>query len=114
MTILDFLLLLLVAAICGAIAQALVGVSVGGCLVSAIVGFIGALIGLWLARELSLPEVLTIHIGNQSFPVYGPLSVRHCFSSLFRSSPADGEGSISLFAFILSRIRKKELRNENQ
>jgi len=69
MTILDFLLLLLVAAICGAIAQALVGVSVGGCLVSAIVGFIGALIGLWLARELSLPEVLTIHIGNQSFPV---------------------------------------------
>ncbi len=69
MTIIDFLLLLLVAAICGAIAEALVGVSVGGCLVSAVVGFIGALIGLWLARELSLPEWLTIHIGNQTFPV---------------------------------------------
>ncbi len=55
MTILDFLLLLLVAAICGAIAQALVGISVGGCLVSAVVGFVGALIGMWLARQLNLP-----------------------------------------------------------
>jgi uncharacterized membrane protein YeaQ/YmgE (transglycosylase-associated protein family) len=69
MTIIDFLLLLLVAAICGTIAQALVGVSVGGCLVSAVVGFIGALIGLWLARQLNLPEVLTIHIGTTSFPI---------------------------------------------
>lgn len=69
MTIIDFLLLLLVAAICGAIAQALVGVSVGGCLVSAVIGFIGALIGVWLARQLNLPEVLSIHIGNQTFPV---------------------------------------------
>jgi uncharacterized membrane protein YeaQ/YmgE (transglycosylase-associated protein family) len=69
MTIIDFLLLLLVAAICGAIAQALVGVSVGGCLVSAVVGFVGALIGLWLARELNLPEVLSIRIGTTSFPI---------------------------------------------
>lgn len=69
MTIIDFLLLLLVAAICGTIAQALVGVSVGGCLVSAVVGFIGALIGLWLARELNLPEVLSIRIGSTSFPI---------------------------------------------
>ncbi len=69
MTIIDFLLLLLVAAICGTIAQALVGVSVGGCLVSAVVGFIGALIGLWLARQLNLPEVLSIRIGTTSFPI---------------------------------------------
>jgi uncharacterized membrane protein YeaQ/YmgE (transglycosylase-associated protein family) len=61
--------LLLVAAICGAIAQALVGISLGGCLVSAVVGFVGALIGMWLARELNLPEVLTIRIGTQTFPV---------------------------------------------
>jgi len=69
MTLIDFLLLLLVAAICGVIAQALVGISVGGCLVSAVVGFVGALIGLWLARELNLPEILAVRIGNQSFPV---------------------------------------------
>ena len=56
MTIIDFLLLLLVAAICGAIAQALVGISVGGCLVSAVVGYVGALVGMWVARQFGLPE----------------------------------------------------------
>ncbi len=69
MTLVDFLLLLLVAAICGAVAQALVGISVGGCLVSAVVGFVGALIGLWLARQLNLPDILTVRIGTTTFPI---------------------------------------------
>ncbi len=69
MTLLDFLLLILVAAVCGAIAEAIVGISVGGCLVSAVVGFIGALIGMWVARQLGLPEWFAIRIGTQTFPV---------------------------------------------
>jgi uncharacterized membrane protein YeaQ/YmgE (transglycosylase-associated protein family) len=69
MTLLDFLVLLVVASICGAIGQALVGYSVGGCLVSSVVGLIGAFIGGWLGRELGLPEILAISIGGQSFPV---------------------------------------------
>jgi uncharacterized membrane protein YeaQ/YmgE (transglycosylase-associated protein family) len=69
MTILDFLFLLLVAAICGLIAQAIVGVSVGGCLVSAVIGFVGALVGMWLARQLGLPEILIVRIGTQTFPI---------------------------------------------
>jgi uncharacterized membrane protein YeaQ/YmgE (transglycosylase-associated protein family) len=69
MTIIDFLLLLVVAAICGIIAQAIVGISMGGCLVSAVVGFVGALVGVWLARSLGLPELLTVHVGGTSFPV---------------------------------------------
>ena len=69
MTIIDFLLLLLVAAICGTIAQVLTGVSLGGCLISAVVGFIGALIGMWLARQTGLPEPLMVHVGGESFPV---------------------------------------------
>ncbi len=69
MTLLDFLLLILVAAVCGAIAEALVGISLGGCLVSAVVGFIGALVGMWLARQLGLPEWFAIRIGTQTFPV---------------------------------------------
>ena len=68
MTIVQFLLLL-VAAICGAIGQALAGYSLGGCLISAVVGFLGAFLGLWLARELRLPEVLTVHVGGEAFPV---------------------------------------------
>jgi uncharacterized membrane protein YeaQ/YmgE (transglycosylase-associated protein family) len=54
MSVLNFLLLLLVAAICGSIGQALVGYSVGGCITSTIVGFIGALLGIWLAGQLGL------------------------------------------------------------
>jgi uncharacterized membrane protein YeaQ/YmgE (transglycosylase-associated protein family) len=70
MTIIDFLLLVLVAAICGSIGQALVGVSVGGCAISAVVGFIGALIGMWLARQANLPEPLMVRVGGESFPVF--------------------------------------------
>lgn len=69
MSITTFLLLLLVAAICGSIGQALVGYSVGGCLVSALVGFVGALIGSWLAVQLGFPEPLPVRIGNETFPI---------------------------------------------
>jgi uncharacterized membrane protein YeaQ/YmgE (transglycosylase-associated protein family) len=69
MTLIDFLLLAVVAAICGAIAQSLVGYSVGGCLVSAFVGYVGALIGVWVARQFGLPELLSVSVGGQAFPV---------------------------------------------
>jgi uncharacterized membrane protein YeaQ/YmgE (transglycosylase-associated protein family) len=69
MTLIDFLLLAVVAAICGAIAQSLVGYSVGGCLVSAFVGYIGALIGVWVARRFGLPELLSVSVGGEAFPV---------------------------------------------
>lgn len=69
MTIVEFLLLLLVAGICGSLAQAMVGYSHGGCLVAIVMGFIGALIGTWLARLTGLPELLAIQLGGQSFPI---------------------------------------------
>ena len=69
MTLLDFLVLLLIAAITGSLGQAMAGYSLGGCLISAIVGFIGALLGLWLARQLGLPELLTINVGGEPFPI---------------------------------------------
>ena len=69
MSVLTFILLLLVAAICGSIGQALVGYSVGGCLISALVGFVGALFGSWLAVQLGLPEPLPVRIGSETFPI---------------------------------------------
>ena len=69
MSLFDFLLLLVVAAICGSLGQAIAGYSVGGCLLSAVVGFIGALLGLWLARLLGLPEFFPVTIGGRSFPI---------------------------------------------
>lgn len=69
MTLTGFLILLLVAAIAGSIGQALAGYSLGGCLVSIVVGYIGAFIGLWIARQFGLPPILPINIGGESFPI---------------------------------------------
>jgi len=64
-----FLILLIIAAVCGSIGQALAGYSLGGCLVSIIVGFIGAYIGLWLAGRFGLPEIWTIQVQGKAFPI---------------------------------------------
>jgi uncharacterized membrane protein YeaQ/YmgE (transglycosylase-associated protein family) len=69
MSVLSFLLLLLIAAVCGSIGQAIVGYSRGGCLVSIAIGFIGALLGYWLARVLGLPFLFVLNIGGERFPV---------------------------------------------
>ena len=69
MSLIDFLVLLLVAGVCGALGQAISGYSRGGCLVSIALGFIGSLVGLWLARALKLPEVFALEIGTTRFPV---------------------------------------------
>jgi uncharacterized membrane protein YeaQ/YmgE (transglycosylase-associated protein family) len=69
MSLLELFLLLLVAGICGSLAQSLVGYTRHGCLVSIVLGFIGALVGLWLSRLLELPDFLSLQFGDQSFPV---------------------------------------------
>ncbi len=67
--VMQFLLLLLIAFICGALAQSLAGYSHGGCLATIALGFIGALLGSWLARVMGLPELLNIRVGDQDFPI---------------------------------------------
>lgn len=69
MTLVGFLLLLLIAGIVGAVGQSLSGYSFGGCLVSIIVGFIGAYVGIWLAGQLGLPEIFSVSIDGESFPI---------------------------------------------
>lgn len=69
MTLIDLLILLLVAGICGSLGQAIAGYSRGGCLVSIALGFVGALIGMWLARMMGLPELIPVNIGGTSFPI---------------------------------------------
>jgi len=69
MTLIGFLVLLAIAAICGAIGQSLAGYDLGGCLVSIIVGFIGAWLGMWIAGKMGLPEIFAINIQGKSFPI---------------------------------------------
>jgi uncharacterized membrane protein YeaQ/YmgE (transglycosylase-associated protein family) len=69
MTIIDFLILLVVAGICGAVGQMISGYSRGGCIASIAIGFIGALLGVWLADKLDLPEIFILSFGATRFPI---------------------------------------------
>lgn len=69
MTLFEFLVLLVISGVCGSIGQSLAGFSRGGCLASVGVGFVGALLGTWIARNLGLPEILSFQLGGASFPI---------------------------------------------
>ena len=69
MTLIDLILLLLIAGLCGSLGQAISGYSRGGCLVSIALGFVGAVLGVWIARSLGLPELFNLQIGTTSFPI---------------------------------------------
>ena len=68
-TLTSFVVLLVIAGICGAIGRALARYGNVGCLGSIALGFIGALLGTWIAHHLHLPELLVIRVGGERFPV---------------------------------------------
>ena len=71
MTLLGFLMLLVLGAICGVIAERIVGWSPGGLFTSAAIGFVGALLGGWIAGSLHLPSLLAVHVdGRPIEPVW--------------------------------------------
>ncbi|MFZ1399459.1 MAG: GlsB/YeaQ/YmgE family stress response membrane protein [Candidatus Promineifilaceae bacterium] len=82
MSLFGFIILLIIAAVCGSIGQAIAGFSRGGCLIAAIVGFIGAFLGMWLAQQLGLPEVLPITIDGETFPVLWSIIGSALFSAI--------------------------------
>ena len=67
MDLLQLSILLVIAGICAAIAQWVVGFSPGGFMVSIIIGVVGAYLGTSLANILRIPEILPIHVGLVSF-----------------------------------------------
>jgi probable HAF family extracellular repeat protein len=62
------LVLLVIAAICGAIGRRLAGGG-GGLITSIFIGFVGALLGPWVAHQLNLSEPLMVHVGGRPFPI---------------------------------------------
>ena len=63
------LILIVIAAVCGAVGQAIAGSVRGGLIVSIALGFIGALLGPWVAGVLKLPEPFMVNIGGHPFPI---------------------------------------------
>ena len=69
LTLPGLIVLIVIAAICGAVGKALGGGSQGGLIVSIALGFIGALLGPWVAHQLGLSEPLVLRMSGQSFPI---------------------------------------------
>jgi uncharacterized membrane protein YeaQ/YmgE (transglycosylase-associated protein family) len=69
LTLPGLILLIVIAAICGAVARALGGGARGGLLVSTAIGFIGAMLGPWVARQFHLGEPFLLRVGGYSFPI---------------------------------------------
>lgn len=100
MTVLELLVLLLIAGICGAIGQAIAGYSHLGCLASVALGFIGAVLGTWIARSLWSPGNIRVSSRQARFPGHlvdswrgiirgfsGPVSPRPALGPSLRSRP---------------------------
>ncbi len=68
-TIQELLVLILIAAVCGAVGKALAGGGPGGLIASVALGFIGALLGPWVAHQLRLAEPLVLHVSGKPFPI---------------------------------------------
>ncbi len=69
MSLFGFLFLLFIASIAGSLGAHIAGRRGLGCLSSIVLGFIGALIGTFIARELGLPLSPYLRFGSHNFPV---------------------------------------------
>ena len=69
MSLIEFIILLVIASISGGIGQSLAGYSFGGCFSSILVGFIGAWLGKWIMLEFDLPVLFSITLYGKSYPV---------------------------------------------
>jgi uncharacterized membrane protein YeaQ/YmgE (transglycosylase-associated protein family) len=69
LTLPGLFVLIIIAAVCGAVGRALGGGARGGLLVSTAIGFIGALLGPWIAGQFHLAEPFVLRVGGYSFPI---------------------------------------------
>ena len=69
MSAIDFILMILIAAGLGALAQRVLGLQRGGWLLTTFLGFLGVLLGRFLAWQLQFHEPLPVRIAQTSFPL---------------------------------------------
>ena len=69
MSLVEFIVLLVIAGVCGSVGQAIAGSYRGGILAAIALGFIGAILGSYLARQAGLPDIFVLHVANVHLPV---------------------------------------------
>lgn len=70
MTVLEFVIYLVIAGLCGAIARGIAGGTGGGFIISILLGFLGAFLGTWVARLFHLPALFVVSVGGHPFPIF--------------------------------------------
>jgi uncharacterized membrane protein YeaQ/YmgE (transglycosylase-associated protein family) len=68
-TFTGFIVLLIIAGLCGALGRSIGGGTPGGFFVSIVVGFVGAFLGVYLANTLDLPKLFVVSIDRHPFPI---------------------------------------------
>jgi uncharacterized membrane protein YeaQ/YmgE (transglycosylase-associated protein family) len=69
LTLPGLIVLIVIAAVCGAVGRALAGGGPGGLVTSVALGFIGALFGPWVAHQLHLAEPWVLRVSGRPFPI---------------------------------------------
>jgi uncharacterized membrane protein YeaQ/YmgE (transglycosylase-associated protein family) len=69
MTFTGMFFLLIIAAIFASLAQYIIGYKDAGWILSTVLGFLGAFIGLFVADKFHLPPIIRFHIGSEPFPI---------------------------------------------
>ncbi len=69
MSLIEFGLTVLVAAVCGLLGQFLTGYSRGGCPMAFLAGFAGAFAGPWAAARLEWQEPFILPVGPVEYPL---------------------------------------------
>ena len=82
------LILLLIASICGSIGAGLAGSRSKGCLTSIILGFIGALIGSWISKNVGIEDFLYI----RNIPVFWSIIGSAIFVAVLNLIGGNGKG----------------------
>jgi uncharacterized membrane protein YeaQ/YmgE (transglycosylase-associated protein family) len=65
----EFILILLTSIICGAFAQLTSGFSKGGWIINLLIGFFGALAGVYLSRAFNAPVLYNLRVSGVNFPI---------------------------------------------
>lgn len=92
MSLADFLILLVMAALLGALSQKILGFQMGGWILATVLGFLGLLLGRWLVYQFGLWEPVTISVLGRPFPLMWCVI---------------GGVSMTIFAAWLSRRRRR-------
>ena len=69
MSVGEIIVYLVIALLCGLVGQMLAGRSVGGYIVSTVVGLVGAVLGSYIARSVGAPEPFPVAVGGRMIPI---------------------------------------------